>query len=136
MFTLVSQQDYFYILLSHKESSPSSMSLFSYQSCVYSRQSFESGPWLIKCLYVPRRYTKKIPETMHFKYCNWTSACVTVLITCVCVKNACACLHVCVCVHCTICLCVQCVYVFTHSASVHMRVCGCTPLPPPPQLCV
>lgn len=58
-FTLASQQGYFYISLSHKESSPSSMSLFSYQSCVYSRQSFESGPWLIKCLYVSRRYTKK-----------------------------------------------------------------------------
>lgn len=59
MLTLVSQQDYFYNLLSHKESSHSSVSLFSYQSCIYSRQSFESGPWLIKCLYVPPRYTKK-----------------------------------------------------------------------------
>lgn len=125
MFTLVSQQYYFYILLSHKESSPSSMSLFSYQSSVYSRQSFESGPWLIKCLYVPRRYTKE-PRNNAFQVCIWTGASVTALIMCVRLLTY---TSVCVCV-CARMVC-EGAYLLTHApTSVRMRACGCTPLPP------
>lgn len=125
MFTLVSQQDYFYILLSHKESSPSSMSLFSYQSCVYSRQSFESGPWLIKCLYVPRRYTKKKPRNNAFKVCNWC-------LLCVCEECEYPCTSVCLR---SVCLCAV-AYVFTHM-HIHLCICEHAGVPYfPPQLCV